>query len=161
MQQYCMHNDIKSSHKRLLINGLKAQIILISTPLLQWYLNSHCEIEKIYQLVEYQPLTSFKSIIDTVTMHRIRGDQNPDKAIIGDTYKLLSNSSYGSVLMDCSKHAHNKYMYNKVKVTQMINSSTFKSLEELNNEIYEVKSFKKSIIMDNPIKIRFFYTPIC
>ena len=142
MQEYCMHNDIKFSHKRLLISGLKAQRILIATPLLQWYLINHCEIQKIYQLVEYQPFTSFKSFIDTVTMHRIRGDQNPDKAIIGDTYKLLSNSSYGSVSMDRSNHTHTKYMY-KVKVTQMINSSTFKSLEELNNEIYEVESLKK------------------
>ena len=113
---------------------------------------------KIIKDVEYQPLTSFKSFIDTVTMHRIRGDQNPDKAIIGDTYKLLSNSRYGSVLMDRSKHTHTKYMYNKVKVTQMINSSTFKSLEELNNEIYEVESFKRSIIMDNPIQIGFLYS---
>ena len=69
-------------------------------------------------------------------MHRIRGDQNPDKAIIGDTYKLLSNSSYGSVLMDRSKHTQTRYMYNKVKVTQMINSPNFKTLEELNNQIF-------------------------
>ena len=88
-------------------------------------------------------------------MHRIRGDQNPDKAIIGDTYKLLSNSSYGSVLMDHSKHTHTRYMY-KVKVTQMINSSNFKSLDELNNQIFEVESYKKTIIMDNPIQIGFF-----
>ena len=83
MQQYCKENDIKFSHQRLLISGLKAKKILLATPLLQWYLNNHCEIKRIYQLVEYQPLTSFKSFIDTVTMHRIRGDQNPDKAIIG------------------------------------------------------------------------------
>ena len=102
MQDYCMQNDINFSHKRLLISRLKAKKILLATPLLQWYLNNHCEIEKIYQLMEYQPLTSFKSFIDTVTMHRIRGD----KAIIGDTYKLLSNSSYGSILMDRSKHTH-------------------------------------------------------
>ena len=86
-------------------------------------------------------------------MHRIRGDQNPDKAIIGDTYKLLSNSSYGSVLMDRSQ---TRYMYNKVKVTQMINSPNFKTLEELNNQIFEVESYKECIIMDNPIQIGFF-----
>ena len=156
MQQYCKENGIDFSHKRLLISGLKAKKILLATPLLQWYLNNHCEIERIYQLVEYQPLTSFKSFIDTVTMHRIRGDQNPDKAIIGDTYKLLSNSSYRSVLMDRSKHTQTRYMYNKVKVTQMINSPNFKTLEELNNQIFEVESYKKTIVMDNPIQIGFF-----
>ena len=127
---------------------------LLATPLLQWYLNNHCEVERIYQLVEYQQLTSFKSFIDTVTMHRIRGNQNPDKAIIGDTYKLLSNSRF--VLMDHSKHTQTRYMYNKVKVTQMINSPNFKTLEELNNQIFEVESYKKSIIMDNPIQIWVF-----
>ena len=153
MHEYCMQNDINFSHKRLLISRLKAKKKLLATPLLQWYLNNHCEIERVYQLVEYQPLTSFKSFIDTVTMHRIR-DQNPDKAITGDTCKLLSNSSYGSVLMDRSKHTHTRYMYNKV--TQMINSSNFKSLDELNNRIFEVESYKKTIIMDNPIQIGFF-----
>ena len=58
--------------------------------------------------------------------------------------------------MDRSEHTQTRYMYNKVKVTQMINSPNFKTLEELNNQIFEVESYKKTIVMDNPIQIGFF-----
>ena len=90
MLQY--RNDIMLDLKRLLISGLKAKKILLATPL-RWYLANHCDVTRIYQVVEFQSATSFKSFIDTVTMHRIRGYQNPDMVIIGDTYKLLSNSN--------------------------------------------------------------------
>ena len=89
-------------------------------------------------------------------MHRIRGDQNPDKAIIGDTYKLLSNSSYGSVLMDRTKHTNTRYMNNKIKITKIINSPTFKSLDSLGQDLFEVETYKNSIALDNPIQIVFF-----
>ena len=77
-------------------------------------------------------------------------------AIIGDTYKLSSNSSYGSVLMDRTKHSNTRYMNNKIKITKIINSPTFKTLEELGHDLYEVETYKNSIAMDNPIQIVFF-----
>ena len=89
-------------------------------------------------------------------MHRIRGDQNPDMAIIGDTYKLLSNSSYGSVLMDRTKHSNTRYMNNKIKISKVINSPTFKTLEKLEDNLFEVETYKNSVTMDNPIQIGFF-----
>ena len=90
-------------------------------------------------------------------MHRIRGDQNPDMAIIGDTYKLLSNSSYGSVLMDRTKHTNTRYMRNKIKITKVINSPTFKSLDNLRHDLFEVETYKNSIALDNPIQIGFLF----
>ena len=105
--------------------------------------------------MEFQPKFSFKSFIDKVTQHSIEGDQNPDKAIIGDTYKLISNSSCGSILMDRTRHSNVKYLTNKLKVTKIINSSKFKSMEEL-GDVYEVETFKFRIIIDNPIQIGFF-----
>ena len=133
---YCEDNDIKVDHKRLLISGLKAKKILLATPLLRWYLANYCEVTRIYQVAEFQPATSFKSFIDTVTMHRICGDQNPDMTIIGDTYKMLSNSSYGSVLMDHTKHSNTRYLNNKIKITRIINSPTSKTLEKLGHDLF-------------------------
>ena len=63
-------------------------------------MKNNTEISKLYQIIEYQPKKCFKNFIDKVTKFRIEGDKNLDKDIIGDTCKLLSNSSYGSVLMD-------------------------------------------------------------
>ena len=156
MQEYCLNQDMQFDFKRLLISGLQASKILLATPLLKWYLNNHCQIKKNYQIIEYQPETAFKSFIDKVTYHRIEGDRNPDKAVIGDTYKLLSNSSYGSILMDKSKHTTIRYIADKIKVTKIINTNTFKTLDELSNSTYEVESYKSRIRLDNPIQIGFF-----
>ena len=131
MTNYCLENEIKFNQKRLLISGLRARKILLATPLLKWYLTHDCEVTKIYQIIEFQPKFSFKKFIDKVTRHRTEGDQNPDKAFIGDTYKLLSNSSYGSILMDRTRHCSIKYLTNKVKVNNVVNSSRFKALEEM------------------------------
>ena len=63
---------------------------LLGTPLLKWYLKNYCDVRKLHQIIEFQPKYSFKSFIDKVTQHRIEGEQNPDKVIIGHAYKLLS-----------------------------------------------------------------------
>ena len=154
MTEYCTQNDIKFDYKKLLVNGTSASNMLLST--LQWYLKNNCEIIKIYQIIEYQPKLSFRSFIERVTKHRLEGDRNPDKAIIGETYKLVSNSSYGSLLMDKAKHTNVKYLINKSKVCKFINSSVFKNMNKLGQHLYEVETYKTCISVDTPIQIGFF-----
>ena len=156
MLEYCSQNDISFDYKRILISTNQAERILLATPLLRWYLKNNSEITKIYQIIEYQPKKCFKNFIDKVTEFRIEGDRNPDKAIIGDTYKLLSNSSYGSVLMDKTKHTNVKYLTNKAKMTKIINSPTFKAMQELNHNIFEVETYKSRLTLDTPVQIGFF-----
>ena len=156
MLEYCRENDISFDYKRLLISTNQAERILIATPLLRWYLKNNSEVTKIYQIIEYQPKKCFKNFIDKVTEFRIEGDKNPDKAIIGDTYKLLSNSSYRSVLMDKTKHTNVKYLTSKSKMTKIINSCTFKGMEELNYNIFEVETYKNCLKLDTPVQIGFF-----
>ena len=152
MTEYCNQNE----YKKLLVSRNSASKILLSTQLLQWYLKNNCEITKIYQIIEHPPKLAFKSFIDTVTKYRLEGDRNPDKAIIGETYKLVSNSSYGSLLMDKSKHSNVKYLMNKSKVYKFINSSVFKNMNKLGEDLYEVKTYRTRISVDTPIQIGFF-----
>ena len=58
--------------------------------------------------------------------------------------------------MDKSEHTNTRYIANKIKVTKIINTNTFKSLQELDNSTYEVQSYKSEIRMDNPIQTGFF-----
>ena len=139
MTQYCNQNDIKFDYKKLLVNGTSASKMLLSTPLLQCYLKNNCEITKIYQIIVYQPKMAFRSFIETVTKYRLEGDRDPDKAIIGETYKLVSNSSYGSLLMDKAKHTNVKYLMNKSEVCKFINSLVFKNMNKLGQNLYEVE----------------------
>ena len=149
MTEFCNDNDINFKNGKLLISGTKAKKILLATPLLKWYLMHNCKITKIYQVIEFQPKKSFTSFIETVTENRIIGDKHKDKSIIGDTYKLLSNSAYGSVLINKTKHCNIKYLDNKGKVVKMINSKNFKSLDTINDTTYEVEMYKNQIKMDN------------
>ena len=122
MLDFCKNNDITFEIRRLLISGKQVKKMLLATPLLQWYLSHYCEISKIYQIIEFQPKSSFTSFIDTVTKFQILGDKHPDKAIVWDTYKLLSNSSYDSILINKSKHCNINYMTNRNKIMIKVNS---------------------------------------
>ena len=156
MTDFCNNNDIIFKNRKLLISGTKAKKILLATPLLKWYLNHNCHITRIYQVIEFQPKKFFTSFIETVTENRLLGDRHKDKTIIGDTYKLLSNSAYGSVYINKTKHCNIKYLDNKEKAVKMINSSNFKNLDIITNSVYEVEMYKNQIKMDNPIQIGFF-----
>ena len=46
MTEYCSQNDIIFDYKKLLISGTSGSKMLLSTPLLQWYLKNNCEITK-------------------------------------------------------------------------------------------------------------------
>ena len=157
MTEYCNQNDIKFDYKKLLVSGTSASKILLSTPLLQWYLKNNCEITKIYQIIEYQPKMAFRSFIETVTKYRLEGDRDPDKAIIGEIYKLVSNSSCGSLLMDEAKHTNVKYLMNKSKVCKFINSPVLKNMNKLGQDLYEVETYKTCISISLPFKLDFLF----
>ena len=100
---------------------------------------------------------AFKSFIETVTKYRLEDDRDPAKAIIGETYKLVCNSCYESLLMDKAKHTNVKYLMNKSKVCKFINSPVFKNMNKLGQNLYEVETYKSHISVDTPIQIGFFF----
>ena len=157
MNDYCDSNGIQFTSKKLLLSGLKAKKVLLASPLLAWYLSHDCIVTKIYQIIEYTPNRCFKKFVDKVTKYRILGDKHADMNILGACYKLISNSGYGSLLMDKTKHSSTIYTSNIQKVSSLVNSFSFKDLEEFPNEMYEVESYKRNIKVDNPIQIGLFY----
>ena len=62
--------------------------------------------------------------------------------------------------MDRTRHSNVRYLTNKIKVNNLVNSSKFKALEEM-EMLYEVETYKSHIIIDNPMQIGFFYFAIC
>ena len=63
--------------------------ILLTTPLLQWYLEHGLVVDDIQQVIEYQPQRCFKAFGETVSDARRQVDLDPFKAILADTFKLL------------------------------------------------------------------------
>ena len=52
-------------------------------------------VDRVYQIIEYEPNPCFRRFGESVSTARRAGDEDPDKAIIADTMKLLGNSGYG------------------------------------------------------------------
>ena len=58
--------------------------------------------------------------------------------------------------MDMSKHTNVKYLMNRIKVCKFISSSSFKNMNKLGEELYEVETYKSCISVDTPLQIGFF-----
>lgn len=75
----------------------KQKKMLLSTPLLKWYLDHGLQVTRIYQVVEFNAQACFKNFVNDLTEARRMGDARPD------TMKFIGNSGYGSLIMDKTK----------------------------------------------------------
>ena len=92
MKDYCIDNKLLTQPRRTLIGSYFGKAILLSTPLLAWYLDHGLIVTDIQQVVEYEPQTCFKDFADSVTSARREGARNTESSILVDTFKLLGNS---------------------------------------------------------------------
>ena len=95
MRQYAEEHDILSKPRVMLVGSFRGVKILLATPLLRWYLAHGLVVDPVYQIIEYEPNSCFRRFGESVSAARRAGDEDPDKAIIADTMKLLGNSGYG------------------------------------------------------------------
>ena len=95
MRQYAEEHDIISKPRVMLVGSFRGVKILLATPLLRWYLAHGPVVDRVYQIIEYEPNPCFRRFAESVSTARRAGDEDPDKAIIADTMKLLGNSVYG------------------------------------------------------------------
>ena len=73
-----------------------ANNILLTTPLLRWYMNHGLHVTDVYEVTEYVPKRCFESFADDVSDARRQGNSDPSTAIIAETMKLFGNSGYGN-----------------------------------------------------------------
>ena len=92
MRDYCVKNKIFTQPRKALIGSYFGNEILLSTPLLQWYLNMGLEVTDVQQILEYKPKACFESFGEDVTAARRQGDKDTNSSILADTQKLLGNS---------------------------------------------------------------------
>ncbi len=156
MQKFTETHGLKKDPKRLLVGAMKAEKILIASPLLRWYLQHGLTVTRVYQFIEYAPMACFKDFQDTISAARRDGDMHPAKEILADTCKLLGNSGYGSLIMGKEKHRNVNYIRGESKVKLCINDPRFVSMCEVDDDVYEVESLKRKISHDLPIVLGYF-----
>lgn len=155
MTAHINSNNIKYTQRRLLVSDLQAKEILLATSLVQWYLNHGLRITKIHQVVEYVGKKPFKNFVHEVTEKRKEGTRDPNKAVLAQTYKLIGNSSYGSMLMNQTKFDNTDLVSGEIKARQKVNSRLFKELEVLGGELYEVTEAPCKTHLKMPLHIGF------
>ena len=92
MKAYAEENKLLSQPRKTLIGSYHGHQILLATPLLKWYLDHGLEVTDIQLVAEFKPNACFKAFGDSVSDARRQGDQDPDKAILAESAKLLGNS---------------------------------------------------------------------
>ena len=156
MQQYAEENDIMSAPRRMLIGSYRGEKILLATPLLRWYLAHGLVLDRVYQIIEYEPKPCFQNFGDSVSAARRAGDADPDKAIIADTMKLLGNSAYGKTVTNVDRHRDIKYS-TEVGTSALINNNKrFRQLDVVSEDAYEIEMNKSVVKYTLPLHIGFF-----
>ena len=155
MRQYAEENDIMSKPRRMLVGSYRGDKILLTTPLLRWYIAHGLVVDHVYQVVEYEPKPCFRNFGESVSTARRNGDVDPEKAIIGDTMKLLGNSAYGKTVTNVDKHRDVRYC-TEVGTSSCINNKRFRQLDVVAEDAYEVTSSKARVTYDLPLHIGFF-----
>ena len=155
MRNYAEEHDIMSTPRRMLVGSYRGEKILLTTPLLQWYLAHGLVVDRVYQIVEYSPKPCFRDFGQSVSSSRRAGDADPDKAILADTMKLLGNSAYGKTVTNIDKHRDVRYC-NEVGTSSHINNKRFRQLDVVTDDVYEITSNKARLTYDLPLHIGFF-----
>ena len=155
MQTYAEEHSIMKTPRKSLIGSMFGAKVLMTTPLLKWYLAHGVEITRVYEVAEYAPIACFSEFVDAVSDARRGGDVDPSKSIIADTMKLMGNSSYGKTITNKYKHRNVKVV-DAVKASGLINEVLFRDLNPISENCYEVDLAKSKINHDLPIQIGFF-----
>ena len=155
MRQYAEEHNILTKPRRMLVGSYRGDKILLTTPLLRWYIAHGLVVDHVYQVVEYEPKPCFRNFGESVSTARRNGDVDPEKAIIGDTMKLLGNSAYGKTVTNVDKHRDVRYC-TEVGTSSCINNKRFRQLDVVAEDAYEVTSSKARVTYDLPHHIGFF-----
>ncbi|XP_070178816.1 uncharacterized protein, partial [Littorina saxatilis] len=155
MKTYAERHRLLTQPRKTLIGSFTGKHILLITPLLQWYLHHGLKVLDVQQVVEYRPQRCFKAFGETVSHARRQGDQDPSKAILADTFKLLGNSAYGKTITNIAKHTDVSFT-DKKRAQKLINDSLFRKLTPLTEKVFEVEMTKSTLNWNLPLQIGFF-----
>ena len=149
MRQYAEEHDILTKSRVMLLGSFAGFKILLATPLLRWYLAHGLVVDRVYQIIEYEPTPCFRRFGESVSTARRAGDEEPDKAIIADTMKLLGNSGYGKTVTNVDRHRDVKYC-TEIGTLSLINNKRFRQLDVVTDDAYEIEMNKSVVKYTQP-----------
>ena len=153
MQKYKKETGRKTvKGTKKLCGVMKAEKILLYTPLIKWYLEHGLKITAVYQLIEYESGKPFEWFPEEVANARREADSDKSKQVLGDTAKLKGNSFYGKMIEDKAKHTNTVFTTSNAQVEKALRSAYFADLDEISGG-YEVKEYKRTVKIDRPYQL--------
>ena len=151
MQDYKINTGRKKiKNIKKLLGVMKAEKILLYSPLLKWYLNHGLQVTKIHRYISYTSGRPFKWFPEEVSSARRAADQDKNKKQLGDTAKLKGNSFYGKMIENLEKHMNTKFTTNEKLIDEIFRSPFFEDLEEISNGAFEVSQRKRRVTITRP-----------
>ena len=140
----------KIKNNKKLLGVMKAEKILIYSPLLKWYLNHGLQVTKIQRYISYTSGRPFKWFPEEVSSARRDADNDKNKKQLGDTAKLKGNSFYGKMIENLEKHISTKFTTDEKLIDEIFRSPFFEDLEEINEGVFEVRQRKRKVTITRP-----------
>ena len=140
----------KIKNNKKLLGVMKAEKILIYSPLLKWYLNHGMQVTKIHRYISYISGRPFKWFPEEVSSARRDADNDKNKKQLGDTAKLKGNSFYGKLIENLEKHISTKFTTDEKLIDEIFRSPFFEDLEEINEGVFEVRQRKRKVTITRP-----------
>ena len=151
MQDYKINTGRKKiKNNKKLLGVMKAEKILLYSPILKWYLNHGLQVTKIHKYIFYTPGRPFKWFPEEVSSARRAADNDKNKKQLGDTAKLKGNSFYGKMIENLEKHMNTKFTTNEKLIDEIFRSPFFDDLEEISNGAFEVSQRKRRVTIKRP-----------
>ena len=75
MQTFLQEKGEKFPDRRYLIGSMFGRKILLTTPLLKWYLSHGLVVTKVYQVIEFNPKKCFSKFADNISDDRRAGNK--------------------------------------------------------------------------------------
>ena len=155
MRQYAEEHDTLSKPRVMLVGSFRGVNTLLATLLLQWYLAHGFVVERVYLIIECEPNPCFRRFGESVSTARRARDEDPDKATIADTMKLLGNSGYGKMATNVDRHRDVKY-FTEIGTSAIIDNKRFRQLDVVTEDAYEIEMNKNVVKYTLPLHICLF-----
>ena len=151
MQDYKINTGRKKiKNNKKLLGVMKAEKILLYSPLLKWYLNHGLKLTKIHRYISYTSSRPFAWFPEEVSSARRDADQDKNKRQLGDTAELKGNSFYGKMIENLEKHMNTKFTKDEKLIDEIFRSPYFDDLEEISEGVFEVRQRKRPVIITRP-----------
>ena len=157
MREALEKENIIAQPRRKLISSFHLTNGMLITALLLFSLKLGLVCKTIDSFVQYLPKMCFNNIVQSaVNARRRQGYENPNSSVVAETMKLLASSSFGHQTMDCSRYTVTKYLNNE-ETHSATNSTTFKCLNNIPDELFEVGLVKPEIEHRERIIVGFLF----